>query len=74
MPPELVYTDVVGPFEEISQGSSKYFITIHDDFNAISIARFLQSRSDTADNLKCVILGAEHANNSKVKKLTVTYL
>jgi hypothetical protein len=49
---ELIYTDVCGPFPNESYSSSKFFLTIIDNFSHFSWMVFLKQISDTSITLR----------------------
>lgn len=54
----MVHSDFFGTIEPPSQGGSKYFITLYDDFSDISSVRFLK-KNETLGMLKEMVAELE---------------
>ena len=51
-PLELVYLDIVGPFEVPSLSGSRYVITFIDEYSKHSIVKFMSKKSQTFEKFK----------------------
>ncbi|CAB4033966.1 Retrovirus-related Pol poly from transposon TNT 1-94 [Paramuricea clavata] len=49
---ELVYSDILGPFEVPSLSGSRYAITFIDEYSKHSIVKFMSKKSQAFENLK----------------------
>lgn len=47
----MVHIYVCGPIKPASKGGAQYFVTIYDDFTAVSSVRLVKAKSDTMENI-----------------------
>ena len=56
---ELIHTDLCGPVNPPSLGGSLYVLTLTDDYSRTSWVRFLQKKSEVAEEFKNWTLSVE---------------
>lgn len=64
---ELLHSDVCGPMPVASEGGSRYFMTIIDDYSRHISVLFLKSKDEAANKIKEYIIGLERRREEKVK-------
>ncbi len=68
---QLVHSDLMGPFEVMSAGGSRYIMTFIDDFSKWTVAYALKQKSDALECLKLFKAMAEKHTNKKITNLHV---
>jgi hypothetical protein len=63
---ESIHTDIYGPFRNESSVSSKYLLTIIDDFSCFSWVFFVKRKLDTSITLRAFF---NHVESNLVKRL-----
>lgn len=71
VPLELLHTDIVGPMKSASIGGSRYFVPLYHDGSAVSLVRFIKTKSAASSAVKEMINGSETLYNCKVQRLNV---
>jgi transposase InsO family protein len=66
---ELLHTDVCGPIRPDTAGSSRYFMTVIDDYTRYSFVKLIARKSDVAGSLMDYINLVETQTGNKVKAL-----
>ena len=51
-PLELVYSDVLGPFEVASLSGSKYVVTFIDEYTKYAVVKYMSNKSQVLDKFK----------------------
>lgn len=70
VPLQLLHSDVCGPITPISKGAAQYFVTLYDDYTAVSMVRFTKSKDQTLDSLKEGIAEIEaESGKHRVKRI-----
>ena len=49
---ELVYSDVLGPFEAASLNGSKYAVTFIDEYTKYAVVKYMKNKSQVLDKFK----------------------
>lgn len=66
---ELVHADVCGPMEQVSIGSSRYFLLFVDDFSRMAFVYFLKAKSEVYKYFKEFKAFVERQTGRKLKVL-----
>jgi len=66
---EIIHTNICGPFDVLSFGGEKYFITFINDFSRYGYIYLLHEKSQAIDALKVFINEVERQLDRKVKIL-----
>lgn len=69
-PLQLVHSDVCDTIYPVSMGGDRYFVTLYDDYTAVSAVRFMDSIKNTVHRLKEMIAELNTAaGNQRVNKI-----
>jgi hypothetical protein len=66
---DVVYTDVCGPFDTLSLGGSKYFVSFIDEFSRMMWIHLMKSKDEVLQKFKIFKLEVENQSNKKIKIL-----
>ena len=67
-PLELVYSDILGPFEVASLNGSKYAITFIDEHTKYAVVKYMRNKSEVIDKFKEYV--AENGNPEHYDQIT----
>ncbi|CAJ2667154.1 unnamed protein product [Trifolium pratense] len=65
----VVYTDVCGPFDTLSLGGNKYFVSFIDEFSRMMWIHLMKSKDEVLQNFKSFKLLVEKQSEKKIKIL-----
>ena len=66
---ELIHSDVCGPMNIDSMGSSRYFVTFIDDYSRYTTVYMIKHKSQVTEKFKEFVLFAEKLTGKSVKQL-----
>jgi hypothetical protein len=66
---DVVYTDVCGPFDTLSLGGSKYFVSFIDEFSRMMWIQLMKTKDEVLQNFKTFKLEVEKQSSKKIKVL-----
>ncbi|MCH79927.1 copia-type polyprotein [Trifolium medium] len=66
---DVVYTDVCGPFDTLSLGGSKYFVSFIDEFSRMMWIQLMKSKDEVLQNFKSFKLEVKNQSGKKIKVL-----
>ncbi|KAK2440889.1 putative mitochondrial protein [Trifolium repens] len=65
----VVYNDVCGPFDTLSLGGSRYFVSFIDEFSRMMWIHLMKSKDEVLQKFKIFKLEVENQSNMKIKVL-----
>jgi hypothetical protein len=66
---DVVYTDVCDPFETLSLGGSRYFVSFIDEFSRKMWIQLMKNKDEVLQNFKSFKLEVENQSSKKIKVL-----
>ena len=70
-PYEIVHSDVCGPMQVESKGSSRYMLTFTDDYSQYTTAYFIKSKSEVLSKFKEYVNSVEKHTGQQIMKLNI---
>jgi hypothetical protein len=64
-----VYTDVCSPFETLSLGGNKYFVSFIDEFSRMTWIQLMKSKDEVLRSFKSFKLSVENQSEKRIKTL-----
>ena len=70
-PLELIHTDLCGPMNVDSTGSSEYMLTFKNDYSRYTTVYFIMSKSETLSEFKEYVNMVENSTGQQIKRLSI---